>query len=32
MREELIQEYNTLQNLRLPVKTPSNTYNIIKKE
>ena len=28
MREELIQEYNTLQNLRLPVKTPSNTYNI----
>jgi len=28
MRKELIHEYNTLKNLKLPVKLPSNTYNI----
>ena len=28
MREELIHEYNTLSNLRLPVKEPNNVYRV----
>lgn len=28
MKQELIHEYNTLTNLRLPVKEPQNAYNV----